>query len=570
MKINTFENISPRDHRSKPEDSDKKLLDRRTFIKRSALVGFGLATGALTLDHILSEKKSTPLTDDSASRLARETSEAVADIRQQWLESENQQKISITDQDVIGKTFRQQIETQDHITLDKTTRDAIYQSFYEQYKPGGVNYTDGLIAGLKRMQPYLAEIRAIFRLYDVPEEYADLAIAESHFKFDDVSKSGAAGPYQITSNTANLYNLTINSTYDERRDPIKSAELCAKHLRDNYDKFGKDWALTLMDYNGGHTKRYVQYLIESEKTAETIERTKHTMQEAETLIDIARKYNTSVQLLKNSNHLADEEVRKLRPGTVLTIPQERAPITMDNFNVWLQDQINTDIQKTLNGLDHTIKPKETLSAIAHKYHTNPTFLALRNNISEQHDLIAGQKLSIPINKETQSKVLLNILSAYQENINYPEKFFAIRDVITSEKLHEKIPETHTYRKISVPKNSIREVFYTMPKRGNFATALNHFRHELSSKDGTVNINTTTLKEMICRKNNITNIHKLPEGKILTISAPVNSPPSLQSIAFQNGVPSDILHEFNPAILNRTSPLPEKISIRIPLKTKNNS
>ena len=570
MTKNKFENISPKDHHEAPINPNEKLMDRRDFLKRTAIVGLGLAAGAVTLNHIFSEKKIEPSTTNTDNTSTQEVNDAVDDIRKQWAESENQQEISKTDQDVIGKTFRQQIETQDHITLDKATRNAIYQSFYEQYQPGGINHAGGLIAGLKRMQPYLADIRAVFRFYDVPEEYAELAVAESHFKFDDISKRGAAGPYQITTDTANLYDLTVNNDYDERRDPIKSAELCAKHLRDNYEKYGRDWALTLMDYNGGHTKRYVQYMIDAEKTTETIERAKHTMIENETLIDIARKYNTSVQLLKNSNHLADEDVRKLRAGTKISIPQERAPITMDGFNAWLQDQINADIQKTLDGLEHTIKSGETLSAIAHKYHTNPTFLALRNNMSDQKELIAGHKLAIPINQETRAKVLLDVLSAYQENINYPEKFFAIRDVIMSEKLHDAIPENHVYRKMSIPKSSIKEVFYTMPHKGNFNTALNHFRREFSPKNGSTNINSATLKEMLCRKNNITNTHKIPEGKILTLSAPVNSPPSLQLIALQNGTSLDHLRELNPAILNIKNPLPEKISVRIPLKTKNNS
>jgi LysM repeat protein/soluble lytic murein transglycosylase-like protein len=558
-----FENISPREYARGHRESDVENINlgRRNFIRGATALGaLGLIAGNPIAKQLL--KHATDTKNDNPAP-PPELSDAVIQIREKLHESANQQEIRIKDHDVIGKTFRQQIETQDHITLDSSTRKAIYQSFFAQYKPGGENYQTGLIAGLQRMQPYFADIYAAFKKYDnMPEELMYLAIAESHFKFDDVSNAGAVGPYQITLDTARLYGLIVNNNYDERRDPVKSAELCARHLQDNRKKFDDDWSINLMDYNGGHTKRFEKSIIEAEKDAHTIERFTHNLKTGETLTELANAYNTSVTLLKNINHLKDSEVRTLRPPKEIKIPQARQSITMDNFNVWLQEQINTTIKNTMNGLKHKVKPGETLNEIAQKYHTNPHILALKNNISDPKSIVSGTELTVPIPKEKQTEMLLDVLNSYKENINYPEKFYAIRDVIASEHLQEKMIRTDTkkYHKITLPKTSVKEMSFTLSRGGNLGTAINYFQHELAKVSN--NISPAVLKEMICNANKITNIHKIPIGKTLILNAPINTPPSLRAFASVRNIPLDTLRNLNPAVLNVDAPLPERITLRI--------
>ena len=110
------------------------------------------------------------------------------------------------------------------------------------------------------MRPWINEIKKIFVAHGVPTKFIYLAIAESHFKINAVSNAQAVGPYQITEATSQLkeFKIIVNSAYDERLDPLKSAELCAKHLRLSYEKLGKNWDLALLDYNGAFTNEFLK------------------------------------------------------------------------------------------------------------------------------------------------------------------------------------------------------------------------------------------------------------------------------------------------------------------------
>lgn len=96
---------------------------------------------------------------------------------------------------------------------------------------------------------YMAELKTIFRTYNLPEDLAYLPHVESSFNLKAYSKYGAAGIWQFTRSTGQQY-MTINNVIDERRDPILAAHAAAKFLRDNFDEL-QDWALALTAYNYG-------------------------------------------------------------------------------------------------------------------------------------------------------------------------------------------------------------------------------------------------------------------------------------------------------------------------------
>jgi len=103
--------------------------------------------------------------------------------------------------------------------------------------------------GLERAARYEVLIRGIFRAHGLPEDLAFLPHVESSFQYHARSSAGATGLWQFTKGTGRHY-MTINSTLDERLDPIAATRGAALYLRDAYDKLGT-WPLALTSYNHG-------------------------------------------------------------------------------------------------------------------------------------------------------------------------------------------------------------------------------------------------------------------------------------------------------------------------------
>jgi len=97
---------------------------------------------------------------------------------------------------------------------------------------------------------YFPKIEEIFESYGLPTELKYMAIIESALNPRAVSRVGATGMWQFMYGTARMYDLTVNSFVDERRDPIKSAHAAALFMKDLYAMFN-DWTLVIAAYNCG-------------------------------------------------------------------------------------------------------------------------------------------------------------------------------------------------------------------------------------------------------------------------------------------------------------------------------
>jgi membrane-bound lytic murein transglycosylase D len=84
----------------------------------------------------------------------------------------------------------------------------------------------------------------------LPLELKYLTIVESGLNPMAVSKSGAVGLWQFLMGTSSMFDLTVNSYVDERRDPVKSTEAACRYLQYLYSTY-HDWQLVMASYNGG-------------------------------------------------------------------------------------------------------------------------------------------------------------------------------------------------------------------------------------------------------------------------------------------------------------------------------
>jgi membrane-bound lytic murein transglycosylase D len=97
---------------------------------------------------------------------------------------------------------------------------------------------------------YLPIFEEVLDYYQLPIELRILPVVESALNPRAVSRAGATGLWQFMYGTGRMYNLTVNSYIDERRDPIASSHAAARFLKDLYKMYG-DWTLVIAAYNCG-------------------------------------------------------------------------------------------------------------------------------------------------------------------------------------------------------------------------------------------------------------------------------------------------------------------------------
>ena len=156
-------------------------------------------------------------------------------------------------------------KSKERITFNRGTTIALKNYWKNKYRTDAKlkNSFDKAYTEMQKWRPYLEEI---FTQNNVPLKYLFLAIPESHWQTGAVSRAQAVGPYQFMRRTAKSYGLTMNKFVDQRKDPLTSAEACAKLLRDNY-KVTRDWDLAVAAYNWGETWNYKKQAKKKEEKA---------------------------------------------------------------------------------------------------------------------------------------------------------------------------------------------------------------------------------------------------------------------------------------------------------------
>jgi hypothetical protein len=113
---------------------------------------------------------------------------------------------------------------------------------------------DGFFArALGRSQAYEDMMKKILREKNLPEEFFYLALIESGYNPQALSRAKASGIWQFITKTARRFGLKVDNWVDERRDPEKSTYAAAEYLSSLYEIFN-NWDLVAASYNAGEGK----------------------------------------------------------------------------------------------------------------------------------------------------------------------------------------------------------------------------------------------------------------------------------------------------------------------------
>ncbi len=150
---------------------------------------------------------------------------------------------------------------------------------------------------LERGARYEPMIRQRFEAEGLPGDLFYLALIESGYSSEAVSRSHAVGMWQFMRRTGRGYGLRVDTWVDERRDPVKATDAAARHLRDLRKRFGSLY-LAAAAYNAGAGK--------VSRSLRKLEPVEADDEDADESPDEAVSGNAAFFRLADSNLLANE------------------------------------------------------------------------------------------------------------------------------------------------------------------------------------------------------------------------------------------------------------------------
>lgn len=282
----------------------------------------------------------------------------------------------------------------------------------------------------KRSGKYRADMVSALKEAGLPVELSWLPLIESGFKVNALSKARALGLWQFIPSTGYKFGLKRDKFIDERIDPVKSTHAAIAYLKELHQIFG-DWATVLAAYNCGEGKvlrvirtQNINYLdnfwdlyerlpLETARYVPRFIATLHIIQNKEKYgldsisLDTPLEYETvtlskQVHLKNVANEIGTplKTLVELNPELRYKIlPQDqyplRVPIGKGDLLLAELEKIPVSYPPQRAYVYHRIRPGESLSTIARRYHTSVNRIKRANNLYRSNLIVAGKTLKIP-------------------------------------------------------------------------------------------------------------------------------------------------------------------------------
>lgn len=488
----------------KKDNFDKKEeseISRRDFIKGA----FGLATSAFIgkkfLDFLNKEEDVWEGLKERSEEIKKNYQE-----KEELKISPQQEEIRRDDTRIIGKTIEEQLLTQDQVVLNLETKNALRQEWKESYSPKPEDY-----AGENQEfgKNYLGLEQAMGKMRPW------LALMREEFK-----KVGIPEEFVYLTIPESHFNLDALSRA-QAKGPYQFIESSAKA----YD-------LKITD-----TVDFRCDPIESARAC------------ARHLKDSYERFNNDWDLA-----FADYNGGFTNKYAEVRAKKDR---NYEDYLEWREKRLNDYLKKEKEGV-YSVKKGDTLFKIAEKFGTSVNKIKTDNNLTR--DVIKiGQKLKIA------GKTFdINDLDDSLENLNYPEKFYAILDVIKEQGLEEKFPaEELIFNLKEIPKVDFLEDSCIVKKGNTLFGIAENLKKKLVSKNLDLGYSVNSIVNLITSQNGIKNRNSIQLGQKIALRIPISKSPSLSSIGESLGIDLKELQTLNPAVRSSKYGLPSGLKIRVP-------
>ncbi|GEM_PF-747131 len=236
--------------------------------------------------------------------------------------------------------------------------------------------------------------------------------------------------------------------------------------------------------------------------------------------------------------------------------ENKADLNYEDYLKWREDRINNFILE--KNLEYKVKSGENLTVISKNYKISIEDI-LKENGLKTDDIQADQILKIPKSLETQ----ISELGSSLENLNYPEKFYAILEVIKEEQLEKKFSaKPLQYFLEEVPKDEIASLSYSVKKGDELLSIARRFKKELKNKKRGFNLSVFSLLDLVRKQNRIKK-DKIVLGQKIGLKVAIEIKSSLSAVAKNNNFKLSTLEKLNPAVINSHQALDSGAKIRIP-------
>jgi len=119
----------------------------------------------------------------------------------------------------------------------------------------------------------------------------------------------------------------------------------------------------------------------------------YTVQPGDRLIDIATRYNTTVEALQQTNGITNGNF--ITPGQVLMLPPTGGAVVAPNTRTTTTVTVQPTITRTTVNGRYMVQSGDTLFAIARSFNTDVYSIASENGLLNLNRIFVGQSLIIP-------------------------------------------------------------------------------------------------------------------------------------------------------------------------------